>query len=146
MTRNLKSSFSWRRPRYRRRSSDQSPMVNPHDSSGSFEASSDLRPVRRFMVAACIVFASGVLACIPGVILLNQQVHLIPVDMQLTGIEYNGTFVSAESVMLFSLVVGACGIATAGLLAFLSRRNSRLNRETSARPRDREHSTSSSTR
>lgn len=87
------------------------------------------------MAAACFVFASGVLACIPGVILLNQQVHLIPVDMQLTGIEYNGTFVSAQSFMLFSLVVGPYGMATAGLLAFLARRNSRLSRETSGRPR-----------
>ncbi len=108
-------------------------MVNPYETTGSTPASPRLRPVRRFMLAACIVFAIGVLVCIPGLILLNQHLQLIPVDTHLTGIEYNGMFVSDDTAMRFSFLAGAFVIGTAVLLAYASWRNSRSNRNPFAR-------------
>ena len=90
--------------------------MNPYESSvGDSSVAPRRRGVRRHLLLSLVLCGLGSSILTPGLLLLNQELGIIPVNFNLLEIEFAGIAISADRIMLISLIVGL-GLLSISLL------------------------------
>lgn len=104
-------------------------MVNPYQSSAADPSTSQQRRgVRRHLLLALALSALAFSLLFPGLFLLNQELGIIPINFNLVEVEIQGIAISADAIVLVSLIAGLSLLSISLIPATIGMANIQANR------------------
>lgn len=104
-------------------------MLNPYDSpTHSQHLAAPPRKARVWVILAFLLFFIAAFISLPALLILNQELDILPLTFGITGIESGGESLSQHSVMLFLFCFASAILFFATACVFVAWYNVRLNR------------------